>query len=136
MPKAFRFTLIFIGLICLYLGWVYVSRWREQQALREIMDEQKGSQESTLSDYYGDGDLKLLNFYTTAPYLPLGETAKLCYGVASAETVRIEPPVEDVWPAISRCVDIAPQKDTIYRLIAEDAEGNTVSAEVSVKIIE
>lgn len=135
MPKAFRFTLILVALIGIYLGWVYVSRWREQQSLKDRVEEQQAAQEFTLSDYYGDGGLKLLNFYTTAPYLRQGETAQLCYGVASAESVRIEPPVEDVWPAISRCVDIAPQKDTVYRIIAKDAEGNRVSAEVTVKVI-
>lgn len=135
MPKAFRFTLVLIVLIAVYFGWVYYDRWSTRQALLQNLEEKNNTRNRPLSKVYGDGSLKIMNFYTTAPTIRPGETAQLCYGVASAEAVRIEPPVEDVWPAISRCVEVSPKTDTTYKLIAEDEDGNTATAETNIRVI-
>ncbi len=134
MPKALRFTVILIGLLGLYLGWTYYSRWSDKKSLMERLDAEAESQNSPLPDVYGGGRLTIIAFYTTAPVIRMGETAQLCYGVASAESVRIEPPVEHVWPSASRCVDVAPTTDTVYKLVAEDADGNIDTAEATIKI--
>jgi hypothetical protein len=135
MPKAFRFTLVLLALLGMYLGWVYYTRWENSRTFVEKMEEQRGSGDGKLSDVYGGGRLTIISFYTTAPYIRSGETAQLCYGVASAEDVRIEPPVENVWPSVSRCVDVSPEKDTVYKLIAKDEDGNTATAEAAIKVI-
>ena len=43
----------------------------------------------------------------------------LCYGVDNASVVRLEPPVEKVWPSMSRCFPITPVKPVTYTLTAE-----------------
>ncbi len=133
MPKKYRWTLFLIALIAIYLGWVYYERWSNNQALIEEMDAQKNPESQQLSDRYGDGSATVLLFYATAA-IKRGQTGKLCYGVASAESVRIEPPVGEIWPSGSRCVDISPEKDTVYRLFAEDADGNVATAETFVNV--
>jgi len=135
MPKRFRVTIALIPLIVAYLGWVYYSRWNREQSLLEHVQERKAAQNQPLSDIYGDGNVKILMFYSVPPSITPGETAQVCYGVASAESVRIEPPIEDVWPSASRCVEVSPKEGTVYTLIAEDAEGNSVTAETAVNVI-
>ena len=134
MRKPFRFTWILVALICIYLGWSYYSQWSKKQTLIETLEEKKASQNRPLSDAYGGGQFAILNFYTTFPSISQGETSQLCYGVSGAESLRIEPPVENVWPSFSRCVDVKPTSDTTYKLIAEDADGNTKTAEATIKV--
>jgi hypothetical protein len=58
-------------------------------------------------------------FYAS-PAMPFqGEKALLCYGVANAEQVTIDPPVDRVWPAVSRCIEVAPIRATTYTLTAK-----------------
>ena len=135
MPKKYRITLIIAGLIVAYLGFIYFSRWSDRQVLRQTLEERKAEQDRPLAAVYGEGSITIISFYTTAPTIRRGETAQLCYGVSSAEKVRSEPPVKNVWPAISRCVDVSPESDTVYKLIAEDAEGNIKTAEATIKVL-
>lgn len=58
----------------------------------------------------------------------------LCYGVTNAKSLRIDPPVEGVSPALSRCVEIRPKAETIYTLTAEGSDGKSVSQSVTVRI--
>jgi hypothetical protein len=132
MRKAYRFTWMLAVLIVLYLGWVFYSRWSENRAFKVRVQELQESQESTISKTYGE--LKILGFYATPPIVGPGETAQLCYSVTSAENVRIEPHVENVWPSFSRCVDVRPTENTTYKLIAEDADGKKVTAETTVEV--
>ena len=134
MRKAYRFTWMFVVVIILYLGWTFYSRWSTNRAFKQHMEEINASQESTISKSYGGGELKILGFYATPPAVHPGESAQLCYSVASAESVRIEPHVDNVWPSYFRCVPVTPMKETTYKLIAEDAEGNTTTAETTVEV--
>jgi len=58
----------------------------------------------------------------------------LCYGVSNAVQVKIEPGVEPIKPAISHCLNVFPMKTTTYELSAEDAQGNTKSAALTIKV--
>ncbi len=51
------------------------------------------------------GPVKITQFYASPPNPPLGEKTLVCYGVENASEVRIDPPVERLWPAIARCFD-------------------------------
>lgn len=136
MRKAYRLTLMIAVMIALYLGWTFYSRWSDNQAFKQRMEKLNTSQESTVSKSYGGGELKILGFYATPPAVRPGESAQLCYSVASAESVRIEPHVDNVWPSYSRCVPVTLSKETTYKLIAEDADGNTATAETTVEVIQ
>ena len=66
--------------------------------------------------------------------MPKGGKALLCYSVENATAVRLDPPVEKVWPAISRCFEITPAKTSTYALSAESSDGQTVSKSVTVQV--
>jgi hypothetical protein len=77
---------------------------------------------------------RITQFYAREPAVPKGEKTVLCHGVENAKTVRIEPPVDKVWPAISRCFDIAPSAVTTYTLTAEGEDKQPVTRSVTVQI--
>jgi hypothetical protein len=58
----------------------------------------------------------------------------LCYGVENAAAVRINPPVEQIRPALSRCFTISPIETTTYTLVAEDGAARTSSQAVTVTV--
>ena len=134
MRKAYRVTLLTAALVCLYLGWIYYLRWSENRAFVRHLAEPKEAQDRAIVDAYGGGRLTLLGFYASPAAIRRGAKAQLCYGVSNSKTVRIEPPIKNVWPSFSRCVEVAPERDTIYRLIAEDAAGHKVIAATAVKV--
>jgi hypothetical protein len=65
------------------------------------------------------GPVRITQFYVAPPNPPRGEKAMLCYGVDNASSVRLEPDIERLWPAMSRCFQIVPTKPVTYTLIAE-----------------
>src|SRR5580700_7996919 len=104
----------------LYDGWIFYSRWssaRETERARQADEARRARQ--TL-DLVGGKNFRIIDFYAAPQAVRRGLQAKICYGVYGAKQVRIEPPVEDLRPAISYCLQVAPQKDTGYKLIAED----------------
>jgi len=86
------------------------------------------------SEQAGSKHARILQFYARDAVVPLGEKTMLCYGVESAKKVRLAPAVESIWPALTRCVEIAPSKETTYALTAEGADGQPVEQSVTVKI--
>jgi len=135
MRRVLRITWwVLVAFACIYLGSVYYSRWSAKNSLKQRLEERKATQERAVVDAYGGENLTILNFYANPAAIRRGETTQLCYSVPNAESVRIEPPVKNVWPSRSRCVDVAPTSDTLYTLIAEDDGGNTVTADTTVEV--
>jgi hypothetical protein len=134
MRKLFRVTLLIFVVAGIYLGWIYYSRWNEKREFVRRLSEPKEKQDRAIVDAYGGGRLTILDFYATPASIRRGAKAQLCYSVSSSKTVRIEPPVANVWPSLGRCVEISPQKDTVYKLIAEDDAGQKKIATAEVKV--
>ena len=137
MQKVFRYKWIIIvaALIMIYFGWIYYSRWSDTSDFLQHIEENQQPQNQSISDVYSSS-LSILNFYAIPQTIRRGETAQLCYGVSNAESVQIEPSVENVWPSYSRCVDIVPMSDTVYKLIAVGADGNEVTKDTVIKVIQ
>ena len=76
---------------------------------------------------------KITQFYAADKMIPKGVTGKLCYGVENATKVELQPPSEDVWPSLSRCIEISPAKTTIYTLTAMGEDGAAETKQVEVK---
>ena len=76
----------------------------------------------------------ITQFYARDPVLPKGEKTVLCYGVESAKTVSLAPPVDKVWPALTRCFEIAPAQATTYKLTATGSDGKPVTKSVTVQV--
>ncbi len=75
--------------------------------------------------------VRIANFYASPPNPNKGEKTLLCYGVANAEQVSLDPPVDRVWPSLGRCVEATPTKTTTYTLTASRGS-STVSQSVTV----
>ncbi|MEN6609056.1 MAG: hypothetical protein ABFD60_17535 [Bryobacteraceae bacterium] len=80
------------------------------------------------------GEVKILQFYARNAETEVGTPVLLCYGVENARSVRIDPPVETLKPAYSRCFTASPGRDTTYTLIAEGPGGKTVRSSVTIKV--
>jgi hypothetical protein len=117
-----------------YDGWIFFSRWsgvREAQKAEQLKQAQDARHTLEL---LGGEQLKILDFYATPGAIRRGGRASICYGVNAAERVRIEPPVEQLHPALSHCIEVSPQRDTDYKLTAEDHAGHAVSERLTIKV--
>ncbi|HVP45501.1 MAG TPA: hypothetical protein VMT32_02925 [Bryobacteraceae bacterium] len=126
--KLLPFASAGVALAALYVAFVFVSRWQENRRLESAAAEAaRAKAQREISAIYGDGKLRILDFYVAPGIISHGQKALLCYGVANANSVRLEPAVERMYPAISRCFEVAPPHDTRYTLTAEDAQGHTAT---------
>lgn len=78
--------------------------------------------------------VQITQFYASTPVVPKGEASLLCYGVEGAARVRLEPPVENLSPALTRCFEVRPEATTTYTLIAEGRDGAAVKQSVTVQV--
>jgi hypothetical protein len=118
--------------VLVYDGWVFYSRWeRNREVTRQKDEKEQADAHHTLQLI---GNLKIAGFYADPTAINPGRKSRLCYSVIDAKSVRIEPPVQDLYPALSFCFDVAPRKTTEYRLIAQDAGGHTVTAETAIQV--
>jgi hypothetical protein len=62
--------------------------------------------------------LRIAQFYASPPNPVKGQKILVCYGVENASEVRIEPPIERVWPSPSRCLDLKASRTVTYTLTA------------------
>jgi hypothetical protein len=80
--------------------------------------------------------VQIIEFVARSAIIRPGETTQLCWTVANARSVRIEPEVG----SLSRfemgrgCREVAPRQTTTYFLTAEGADGRTVTAKVLVAV--
>jgi hypothetical protein len=128
------YTSLIVLLAALYSGWVLYSRRQTARELEEKAKAEKLAMDQKIVDSLGGNSFDILNFYASPPVIQHGESAQLCYGVSNAKSVRLEPQDNKVWPSFMRCVNVDPKKDTPYTLTAEDANGNTKTATVVVKV--
>lgn len=78
--------------------------------------------------------VRISQFYGSPSRIGKGDSTDLCYGVDGASTLRLEPAVEQVWPALSRCFEVKPAATTTYTLIAADASGHSVSEKTTIEV--
>jgi hypothetical protein len=111
----------------LYAGWIF---WQRHSADHAENPPDWGQNPMAA---YGDS-LKILQFYAREREIAPGEKALVCYGVVNATAVRLDPPVEKVWPAISRCFKVTPAQSTRYTLTAQDRAHTSVSASIEIVV--
>jgi hypothetical protein len=123
-----------VAAAAIYDGSIFYSRWSRERDSERTQARQEGERARRTLEILGGSDLRIMNFYASPGVIRPGSHATICYGVNGAKKVRIEPPVEEVWPALSRCLQVAPRKDTEYKLIAEDAAGHSVSRSILLRV--
>jgi hypothetical protein len=125
---------VFVAAGVIYDSAVFYSRWNDsRQATQQRADAETNHEQRVVDDLDGDG-LKIIAFYASPGVIGHGGSIEICYGVTGAKTVRIEPSVGEVWPALSRCLQASPGRDTKYKLIAEDGAGHSTTQSLPVKV--
>ena len=136
--NPFVYSWAALVLATLVVGWILFSRWQENRSIEKRTKEERAQkqqeQDRAALEQFGGKELAIQNFYATPGVVRRGETVQLCYGVANAKTVRLEPQSSPVWPSYSRCVDVTPTKSTTYTLTITDAASNTRTQTVEVKV--
>ena len=117
-----------------YDGWFFYKRWSERRDAVRQQKAYEAEQARRTIDLLGGGELKILNFYASPPSIAPGAQANLCYGVYGATSVKVEPFVEELHPAVSHCFAAVPSRTTEYKLIAADASGHTASQTVTIQV--
>lgn len=131
MPYLFVATLAAVA----YDGWFFFSRWRDNREAERLSRVAEAEAARKTIDMMGGGQLKIANFYASPSTIRRGQHANLCYGVYGAKSVRIQPAVEELHPAISRCFPVSPEKSTEYQLVAQDASGHTTTRELTLQVV-
>lgn len=112
-----------------YDGWIFYSRWQwRRDAVRARANADEARSRKAI-DALGNG-LQIHNFYASPAVIHRGDPASICYSVSGAATLRLDPPLADVYPALSHCVQASPRQDTEYKLTAADSAGHTATAKL------
>lgn len=127
-----------ISIAALAVVWILFSRWWQNRSIeyraREARSEKQRQQDRATLEQMGGQELAIQTFYATPGEIGRGQSAQLCYGVANAKSVKLEPQSNPVWPSYSRCVDVAPAETTTYTLSIADAAGNTKSQSLTLQV--
>lgn len=123
-----------LAMAALYAGWIVFSRWNENHEAERAAQEAEAQADKRIVDRLGGGKLKILAFWARPGIVKRGERALVCYGVANAKSVRIDPHIVDIAPALSRCLEVFPKRTTEYRLTTEDGEGHTATGSIVLRV--
>jgi hypothetical protein len=132
------YSSLLVGIVLLVVAWILFARWQENLSIERRSREEK-SRKQLKSDrialeQLGGRELAIQSFYASPGAIHRGESVQLCYGVANAKTVKLEPQPNAVWPSYARCVSVSPSKSTTYTLTISDASGNTKTESLQVKV--
>jgi hypothetical protein len=134
-PFVYSATILLI--VAIYVGWIVFSRWNEnrriEQRARDAAAQKQHEQDQKTVEQMGGSELSIQTFYGN-PTVRRGQSAQLCYGVANAKKVTLDPPSGPMWPSYSRCIDVSPTKTTTYTLTASDDAGHSASQTFTIKV--
>ncbi|MGB2666414.1 MAG: hypothetical protein WAK48_20595 [Candidatus Acidiferrum sp.] len=130
-------ALILLG-VAAYVGFILISRHESNRAYERRKAEQGAKQrreeDRAAIEQLGGSDLAIRALYVSPAVIHHGESAQICYDVANAKTVTLDPPAGEVWPSHNRCLDISPQKTTTYTLTIVDSTGKSASQTVELAV--
>jgi hypothetical protein len=132
--KLVQWSWVAVGVVALWTAVVFAMRWQANRDWEERTRQRQAETDRSIVERYGGGELKLLTFYANPPAIRAGGRTLLCYGVANAVSVGIEPSVDALSPSISRCVEVRPVRNTEYKLTATGRNGERVSASAKVDV--
>ena len=133
-----RYTSVAVVIVISVVAWIMVCRWLENRGIEKRAKEErtlKQQEQNRLTiEQLGGKELAIQNFYASPGEIRRGESVQLCYGVANAKTVTLEPQSNPVWPSYSRCVNVKPTKTATYTLTITGASGATKTQSLEVKV--
>jgi len=138
LKNPLLYSSIVVGTALLVVLWILYSRWQENRLIerrtrQETSRKQLENDRLTL-EQLGGKELAIQNFYASPGTIHKGESVQLCYGVANAKNVKLEPQPNAVWPSYAYCVNVSPAKSTTYTLTISDASGNTKTESLKVVV--
>jgi hypothetical protein len=140
-PSLFKnpwaYSSLLLLAVAVYIGWIFLSRHLADRAYENRLErrqekKQKESDEAAL-EQLGGSELAIQMLYATPEIRP-GETAQVCFGVANAQSVTLEPQPSPVWPSHNLCVDVNPKKTTTYTLTATGQDGKQARGQIRVVV--
>lgn len=135
LRRALPFLAVALLIAVAYDAWIFYSRWSNEREAKKSEVRREAEEARQTLELLGGDRLKILDFYATPGAIARGQHATICYGVNAAERVRIDPPVEELHPAVSHCLEVAPREDTDYKLTAQDKAGHSVTASLSIHVL-
>jgi hypothetical protein len=117
-----------------YDGWIFYDRWQSNRDAERARADAEAERARKVIDAIGGGGIGIRSFYASPPVIHRGETASLCYSVFGATTLRLDPPLAEVYPTFNHCIQASPGKDTEFTLTAADAAGHTATAKLVLKV--
>lgn len=131
LRKALPFASIASVVAVLYVAAVFLMRHQSNLNLERSA---KVRPAKPRSNPVLPSGLRITQFYADHGEITRGEQAIVCYGVQDAVAVRLDPPVEELKPAMNRCFSVAPVTATTYRLTATGAGGSEVSESFTIGV--
>jgi hypothetical protein len=130
--------IVFLAVIA-YVAFLLISRYESNRAYNrrnaEKAAEQQREADRVAIEQLGGSELAIRALYLSPPMIKAGQTSQLCYDVANAKAVKLDPPgAGAVWPSHNRCVDVSPKKTTTYTLTITGADGNSTNQSVELKV--
>jgi hypothetical protein len=132
--KTLRWTWLAVAAVLLYAAVTVYLRSRSNRAIEEAASQKRAEQDRQILEKLGGGELKIVAFYANPLVLARGEKGLLCYGVANAKSVRIEPGAEPLTPSLSRCIEVKPARTTTYKLKATGADGSEQTQALAITV--
>ena len=132
--KILPFTTALLAAALIYTGYTFYSRHADDAAAAAAVERKKADENREQLERIGGNNLKILGFTASPAVFRRGEKGTVCYSVNNAVAVKIDPLTEPLKPSMTRCVDVAPHKDTTYTLTATDAKGHTQTASLFVQV--
>jgi hypothetical protein len=133
LRRVLPYTSAVLVVAMIYAGWTIYSRSTENRRADDAAAARKREFDQKTLDMIGS-DLKITAFYANPMTIHAGQKTLVCYGVANAKAVRIEPAIESLAPSLARCIDATPRKTTEYTLTAEDGTGRSVTQTTVVQV--
>ena len=139
LKNPLLYSSIVVGSALLVVLWILYPRWQENSLIerrtRQETPRKQLENDRVALEQLGGKELAIQSFYASPGAVHRGESVQLCYGVANAKNVKLEPQPNAVWPSHAHCVSVSPAKSTTYTLTISDASGNTKiqSLEIVVK---
>jgi hypothetical protein len=138
LANPLLYSSVVLGIAALAVLWIMLSRWQQNRYVERRAAEEKSHKQSENDrialEQLGGKELAIQSFYASPGAIHKGESVQLCYGVANAKTVTLDPQPNPVWPSYARCVTVSPAKTTTYSLTISDASGNSKTQTLTVTV--
>lgn len=132
------YTFVILVVVAGYVTFVLLLRYESNRDFErrnaEKAAEQRRAEDRAAVEQLGGSELAIRALYVTPTIIHRGESAQLCYDVANAKTVTLDPPAGQVWPSHNRCLDLSPRKTTTYNLAITDGSGRSASQSVQLQV--